>query len=144
MSDAPLKVETFSSGSLTLDMALGGGFPRGRIVEIYGPEGSGKTTLALHALAEVQRQGGYAAFIDVEHALDPDFAKRIGVNVADLYICQPDCGETALAVVEDLILSSAFECIVVDSVAALASRVSIYAESNESLITSPHLGGDRR
>ena len=110
---------------MTLDMALGGGYPRGRIVEIYGPEGSGKTTLALHALAEVQRHGGYAAFIDVEHALDPDFAKRIGVNVADLYICQPDCGETALAVVEDLILSSAFECIVVDSVAALASRVSV-------------------
>ena len=104
-------------------MALGGGYPRGRVVEIYGPESSGKTTLALHALAETQRTGGVAAFIDVEHALDPQYAKKIGIKLDDLYVCQPDNGEMALQIVDKLVLSSAVDCIVVDSVAALSPRV---------------------
>jgi recombination protein RecA len=91
-----MNVATFSSGSLTLDLALGGGYPRGRVIEIYGPESSGKTTLALHAVAEMQKTGGSAAFIDAEHALDPLYAKNLGVNVDDLFICQPDSGEMAL------------------------------------------------
>jgi recombination protein RecA len=118
-----MRVETFSSGSLTLDLALGGGYPRGRVVEIYGPESSGKTTLALHAISEIQRSGGSAAFIDAEHALDPEYARTLGVNVEDLLVCQPDSGEMALDVVDQLVRSSAIDCVVIDSVAALVPRV---------------------
>ena len=106
LGDTPgMNVATTASGSLTLDMALGGGYPRGRVVEIYGPESSGKTTLALHAVAEIQRAGGMAAFIDAEHALDPVYARNLGVNVEDLLVCQPDSGEMALDVVDQLVRS---------------------------------------
>jgi recombination protein RecA len=126
-------VETTPTGALSLDMALGGGIPRGRIVEIYGPESSGKTTLTLHAIAEVQRSGGTAAFIDAEHALDPVYAKRIGVDVENLLLSQPDNGEQALEIVETLVRSNAVDIIVVDSVAALVPRAEIEGDMGDSL-----------
>ncbi|HEV2403064.1 MAG TPA: recombinase RecA [Candidatus Saccharimonadales bacterium] len=127
------KVDCFPTGSLSLDLALGGGIPRGRVVEVYGPESSGKTTLTLHAIAEVQRTGGTAAFIDAEHALDPAYAKRIGVNIDDLLLSQPDNGEQALEIVETLVRSNAVDLIVVDSVAALVPRAEIEGEMGDSL-----------
>ena len=126
------KVECTSSGSLSLDIALGGGIPRGRVIEIYGPESSGKTTLTLHAIAEVQRNGGTAAFIDAEHALDPSYAKRIGVDVENLLLSQPDNGEQALEIVETLVRSNAVDLIVVDSVAALVPRAEIEGDMGDS------------
>jgi recombination protein RecA len=126
-------VETTSTGALSLDIALGGGIPRGRVIEIYGPESSGKTTLTLHAIAEVQRNGGTAAFIDAEHALDPAYAKRIGVDVANLLLSQPDTGEQALEIVETLVRSNAVDLIVVDSVAALVPRAEIEGDMGDSL-----------
>lgn len=122
------EVQTTPSGALTLDLALGGGYPKGRVIEIYGPESSGKTTLALHALAEVQKQGGNVALIDAEHAFDPVFAKHLGVDVDALYMCQPDSGEMALEVADQLIRSSAMDMIAVDSVAALVPRAEIEGE----------------
>ena len=126
-----VNVETTPTGSLSLDLALGGGIPRGRIVEIYGPESSGKTTLTLHAIAEVQKQGGTAAFIDAEHALDPAYAKRIGVDVENLLLSQPDNGEQALEITETLVRSSAVDLIVVDSVAALVPRAEIEGDMGD-------------
>lgn len=125
-------VETIPTGSLSLDLALGGGIPKGRIVEIYGPESSGKTTLALHAVAEVQKQGGLAAFIDAEHAVDPEYAAKIGVNLDDLLISQPDTGEQALEICETLVRSSAVDVVVVDSVAALVPRAEIEGDMGDS------------
>jgi len=127
-----IDVETFPTGSLSLDLALGGGIPKGRIIEIYGPESSGKTTLALHAVTEVQRQGGIAAFVDAEHALDPEYAARIGVNLDDLLISQPDTGEQALEITETLVRSNAVDLVVVDSVAALVPRAEIEGEMGDS------------
>ncbi|HNT74926.1 MAG TPA: recombinase RecA [Anaerolineae bacterium] len=128
-----LNVETVPTGSLALDVALGvGGVPRGRITEIYGPEGSGKTTICQHIVAEVQRQGGVAAFIDMEHALDPTYAVRCGVNVESLYISQPDTGEQALEIAETLVRSGAVDVVVVDSVAALVPRAEIEGEMGDS------------
>lgn len=127
------KVETVPTGAISLDIALGGGIPRGRIVEIYGPESSGKTTLTLHAIAEVQKNGGTAAFIDAEHALDPSYAKRIGVDVENLLLSQPDNGEQALEITETLVRSNAVDLIVVDSVAALVPRAEIEGEMGDSL-----------
>ena len=127
-----IEVETFSTGALSLDLALGGGLPKGRIVEIYGPESSGKTTLALHAVAEVQKAGGVAAFIDAEHALDPEYAGRIGVNLDTLLISQPDTGEQALEITETLVRSSAVDIIIIDSVAALVPRAEIEGEMGDS------------
>ena len=125
-------VETFSSGSLSLDLALGGGYPKGRIVEIYGPESSGKTTLTLHAIAEVQKKGGTAAFIDAEHALDPAYAKKLGVDTENLFVSQPDTGEQALEIAETLVRSSAVDLVVVDSVAALVPKAEIDGEMGDS------------
>eukprot|EP00217_Crustomastix_stigmatica_P010622 CAMPEP_0183808300 /NCGR_PEP_ID=MMETSP0803_2-20130417/43302_1 /TAXON_ID=195967 /ORGANISM="Crustomastix stigmata, Strain CCMP3273" /LENGTH=404 /DNA_ID=CAMNT_0026053091 /DNA_START=40 /DNA_END=1251 /DNA_ORIENTATION=- len=122
------KVETFSSGSLLLDQALGGGLPKGRIVEVYGPEASGKTTLALHAMAEVQKAGGTVAMIDAEHAFDPTYSARVGINVDDVIVCQPESGEMALEVVDQLVRSSAVDLICVDSVAALVPQAEIEGE----------------
>ncbi len=127
------KVECISTGSLSLDIALGGGLPKGRIVEVYGPESSGKTTLTLHAIAEVQKAGGTAAFIDAEHALDPVYAKRIGVDVDNLLLSQPDNGEQALEITETLVRSNAVDIIVVDSVAALVPRAEIEGDMGDSL-----------
>jgi len=127
------KVETFSTGSISLDLALGGGIPKGRVIEIYGPESSGKTTLTLHAIAEVQKAGGTAAFIDAEHALDPGYAKRIGVDVENLLLSQPDNGEQALEITETLVRSNAVDLIVVDSVAALVPRAEIEGDMGDSL-----------
>ncbi len=127
-----IKVETIPTGSLSLDLALGGGLPRGRIVEIYGPESSGKTTLTLHAIAEVQKNGGTAAFIDAEHALDPAYAKRIGVDTDNLLLSQPDSGEQALEITETLVRSNAVDIIVIDSVAALVPRAEIEGEMGDS------------
>lgn len=127
-----VQVETIPTGSLSLDLALGGGIPKGRIIEIYGPESSGKTTLALHAIAEVQKKGGLAAFIDAEHALDPEYAGRIGVNLDDLLISQPDTGEQALEICETLVRSAAVDIVVVDSVAALVPRAEIEGEMGDS------------
>jgi recombination protein RecA len=126
-------VEVTPTGALSLDIALGGGIPKGRVVEIYGPESSGKTTLSLHAIAEVQRAGGTAAFIDAEHALDPVYAKRIGVDVENLLLSQPDNGEQALEIVETLVRSNAVDLIVVDSVAALVPRAEIEGDMGDSL-----------
>jgi recombination protein RecA len=126
-------VETTPTGALSLDLALGGGIPKGRVIEIYGPESSGKTTLSLHAIAEVQRSGGIAAFIDAEHALDPAYAKRIGVDTDNLLLSQPDNGEQALEIVETLVRSNAVDLIVVDSVAALVPRAEIEGEMGDSL-----------
>lgn len=132
---AHLVVDTIPSGSLTLDMALGiGGIPRGRIVEIYGPESSGKTTLCLHVVAEAQKRGGMCAFIDMEHALDPVYAARIGVNVDTLYVSQPDTGEQALEITESLVRSGALDVIVIDSVAALVPRAEIEGEMGDSFV----------
>ena len=134
MGEAPeLEVSAVSTGSLTLDLALGiGGLPRGRIIEIYGPESSGKTTLALHCIAEGQKAGGTAAFIDVEHALDPIYARALGVDVDSLLVSQPDTGESALEITEALANSSAVDVIVVDSVAALVPRAEIEGEMGDS------------
>jgi len=133
LGEAPkMNVELIPSGSLSLDLALGGGWPKGRIIEIYGPESSGKTTLALHAIAEMQRQGGQAAFIDAEHALDPAYAKKIGVNTTDLLISQPDNGEQALEICETLVRSNAVDLIVVDSVAALVPQAEIDGEMGDA------------
>jgi recombination protein RecA len=128
-----VNVETIPTGALSLDLALGGGIPRGRVVEIYGPESSGKTTLTLHAIAEVQRNGGTAAFIDAEHALDPAYAKRIGVDTDNLLLSQPDNGEQALEITETLVRSNAVDLIVVDSVAALVPRAEIEGDMGDSL-----------
>jgi recombination protein RecA len=127
-----MRVETVSTGALTLDLALGGGFPKGRIVEIYGPESSGKTTLALHALAEVQKAGGVAAFVDAEHALDPVYATAVGVDIENLLVAQPDTGETALEIVDQLVRSSVVDVIVIDSVAALVPRAEIEGEMGDN------------
>ncbi len=130
---AEQKVATIPSGSLALDVALGiGGYPRGRVVEIYGPESSGKTTVALHAIAEAQRQGGQAAFIDAEHALDPTYARALGVNIEELLLSQPDTGEQALEIAEALVRSGAVDIIVVDSVAALVPKAEIEGEMGDS------------
>ena len=127
------EIEVISSGCLTLDLALGvGGFPRGRIIEIYGPESSGKTTVALHAVAEAQKMGGVAAFIDAEHALDPVYAKKLGVNLDDLYVSQPDTGEQALDITDALVRSSAVDIIVVDSVAALTPKAEIEGDMGDT------------
>ena len=125
-------VELISSGSLSLDLALGGGYPKGRVVEVYGPESSGKTTLTLHAIAEIQKQGGTAAFIDAEHALDPAYARRLGVDTDNLLVSQPDNGEQALEIVETLVRSNAVDLIVVDSVAALVPQAEIDGEMGDS------------
>ena len=127
------QLDVISSGSLSLDSALGvGGYPKGRIIEIYGPESSGKTTFALHAIAEAQKSGGYAAFIDAEHALDPKYAKALGVNIEDLVLSQPDSGEQALEIAEALIKSGAIDIIVIDSVAALVPEAEINGEMGDS------------
>ncbi len=128
-----INVETSPSGTLSLDLALGGGYPRGRIIELYGPESSGKTTLALHAVAEIQKAGGTAAFIDAEHALDPQYAGRLGVNINDLLVSQPDNGEQALEIVETLVRSNAVDVIVLDSVAALVPQAEIDGDMGDSL-----------
>jgi len=127
-----VNVESVPSGSFSLDLALGGGLPKGRIIEIYGPESSGKTTLALHAVAEVQKNGGKAAFIDAEHALDPEYAARIGVKTKELIISQPDNGEEALNIMESLVRSNIINVIVVDSVAALTPKAEIEGEMGAS------------
>lgn len=129
-----IDVKTTPSGSLSLDLALGGGFPQGRIIEIYGPESSGKTTLALHAVAQVQKNGGLAAFVDAEHALDPEYAKRIGVNLDDLLVSQPDTGEQALEITETLVRSSAVDIVIVDSVAALVPRAEIEGSMGDAVM----------
>ena len=127
------KVEAISTGCLTLDVALGiGGIPKGRIIEIYGPESSGKTTVALHCVAEVQKEGGTAAFVDAEHALDPVYATKLGVNLDDLYISQPDSGEQALEITETLIRSGAIDIIVIDSVAALTPQAELDGDMGDS------------
>lgn len=131
---ASLRVETISSGALTLDAALGGGYPKGRVVEIYGPESSGKTTLALHAIAESQASGGVAAFIDAEHALDPAYAASLGVDTDALYVSQPDSGEMALDIVDRLVRSAAVDVIVVDSVAALVPRAELEGDMSDQQI----------
>ena len=134
-AESTLNVEAIPTGSLSLDLALGiGGLPRGRIVEIYGPESSGKTTLALHVLAEAQKMGGEVAFVDAEHALDPTYAKALGVNVEDLLISQPDTGEQALEITEALVRSGAIDVVVVDSVAALVPRAEIEGEMGDSFV----------
>jgi len=127
-----VNVETIPTGSLSLDIALGGGLPKGRVIEIYGPESSGKTTLTLHAIAQIQKQGGTAAFIDAEHALDPSYAKRIGVEVENLLLSQPDNGEQALEITETLVRSNAVDLVVIDSVAALVPRAEIEGEMGDS------------
>ncbi|HTL89482.1 MAG TPA: recombinase RecA [Leptolyngbya sp.] len=127
-----MKVETISTGALTLDLALGGGLPKGRVIEIYGPESSGKTTLALHAVAEVQKAGGIAAYVDAEHALDPSYSAALGVDIANLLISQPDTGESALEIVDQLVRSTAVDIVVVDSVAALVPRAEIEGEMGDS------------
>lgn len=129
-----MKVETISSGAMTLDLALGGGLPKGRIIEIYGPESSGKTTLALHAIAEVQKAGGIAAFVDAEHALDPAYSAALGVDIANLLVSQPDTGEAALEIVDQLVRSSAVDIVVIDSVAALTPRAEIEGEMGETQV----------
>ena len=125
-------VELIPSGALSLDLALGGGYPKGRIIEIYGPESSGKTTLTLHAIAEIQKQGGTAAFIDAEHALDPSYAKKLGVDTDNLLVSQPDNGEQALEIAETLVRSNAVDLIVVDSVAALVPQAEIDGDMGDS------------
>src|SRR5687768_18594609 len=128
-----MEVETISTGSLGLDIALGvGGLPKGRVIEVYGPESSGKTTLALHVLAEAQKNGGTVAFVDAEHALDPAYAKKLGVNIDELIISQPDTGEQALEIVDTLVRSNAIDVLVVDSVAALVPRAEIEGEMGDS------------
>ena len=127
------EMEVIHTGSLSLDLALGvGGYPKGRIIEIYGPESSGKTTFALHAIAEAQKKGGYAAFIDAEHALDPKYAKALGVDVDNLILSQPDTGEQALEITEQLVRSNAIDIVVIDSVAALVPKVEIDGDMGDS------------
>ncbi len=130
--DHSIDIETTSTGSISLDLALGGGIPRGRIVEIYGPESSGKTTLSLHAVAEIQKNGGVAAFVDAEHALDPAYAKRLGIDIEKLLVSQPDSGEQALEIVETLVRSNAVDIVVIDSVAALVPQAEIEGEMGDS------------
>ena len=129
---AQMKVETLSTGALTLDLALGGGLPKGRIIEIYGPESSGNTTLALHAVASAQQAGGVAAFVDAEHALDPTYSAALGVDIDNLLVAQPDNGESALEIVDQLVRSTAVDIIVVDSVAALVPRVELEGEMGDN------------
>ena len=130
---ADQKISTIPSGSLALDVALGvGGYPRGRIIEVYGPESSGKTTVSLHAIAEVQRNGGTAAFIDAEHALDPQYAEKLGVNIDELLLSQPDTGEQGLEIADALVSSGAIDIVVIDSVAALVPRAEIDGEMGAS------------
>ncbi|MET4701205.1 recombination protein RecA [Constrictibacter sp. MBR-5] len=132
--EAPVEADVVSTGSLGLDIALGiGGLPRGRVIEIYGPESSGKTTLALHVVAEAQKKGGVCGFVDAEHALDPSYAKKLGVNLDELLISQPDTGEQALEIVDTLVRSGALDVLVVDSVAALVPRAEIEGEMGDSL-----------
>jgi recombination protein RecA len=131
-----MRVETLSTGALTLDLALGGGYPKGRVVEVYGPESSGKTTLTLHAIAEVQRRGGVAAFVDAEHALDPVYAAALGVDIENLLVSQPDTGEMALEIVDQLVRSAAVDIVVVDSVAALTPRAEIEGEMGDLAVGS--------
>jgi recombination protein RecA len=132
-SQKPVEIETISTGSLSLDIALGvGGLPRGRVVEIYGPESSGKTTLTLHVIAEAQKSGGVCAFIDAEHALDPIYARKLGVNLDDLLISQPDTGEQALEITDTLVRSGSIDVLVIDSVAALTPRAEIDGEMGDS------------
>ncbi|NLL72087.1 MAG: recombinase RecA [Clostridiales bacterium] len=139
-TDINMNVETIPTGSISLDIALGlGGIPKGRIIEIYGPESSGKTTVALHMVAEVQKLGGIAGFIDAEHALDPAYAKNIGVDIDNLYISQPDCGEQALEITETMVRSGAVDIVIVDSVAALVPRAEIDGEMGDS-----HMGVQAR
>lgn len=131
--DADTKIATISTGSLLLDAALGvGGYPRGRIIEIYGPESSGKTTVALHAIASAQKEGGVAAFIDVEHALDPSYAQRLGVDISELLLSQPETGEQALEITDALVSSGAVDIVVIDSVAALVPRMEIEGEMGDT------------
>ena len=133
--DISINVESFSTGSLSLDLALGiGGLPRGRIIEIYGPESSGKTTLALHAVASAQKEGGDAAYIDVEHALEPAYAQALGVDINSLLISQPDTGEQALDIAESLVRSGAVDVVVIDSVAALIPRVELEGEVGDTVV----------
>ena len=129
-----MRIETIPSGSLTLDLALGGGLPKGRVIEIYGPESSGKTTLALHAIAEVQKAGGVAAFVDAEHALDPSYSEALGVDIGNLLVAQPDTGEAGLEIVDQLVRSSAVDIVVVDSVAALVPRAEIEGEMGDNQV----------
>ena len=132
-SASNMNVESTPTGSLSLDIALGiGGLPKGRIIEIYGPESSGKTTVALHCVAEVQKRGGIAGFIDAEHALDPVYAKNIGVDIDNLYISQPDCGEQALEITETMVRSGAVDIVIVDSVAALVPKAEIDGDMGDS------------
>ena len=136
---ARMRVETIQTGALTLDLALGGGLPKGRVIEIYGPESSGKTTLALHAIAEVQKSGGVAAFVDAEHALDPTYSEALGVDIDNLLVSQPDTGEAALEIVDQLVRSSAIDIVVIDSVAALVPRAEIEGEMGDT-----HVGLEAR
>ena len=131
-----MRIETTPTGALTLDLALGGGYPKGRVVEVYGPESSGKTTLTLHAIAEVQRRGGVAAFVDAEHALDPVYAAALGVDIENLLVSQPDTGEMALEIVDQLVRSAAVDIVVVDSVAALTPRSEIEGEMGDLAVGS--------
>lgn len=131
---AQMKVETIPSGALTLDVALGGGLPKGRIIEIYGPESSGKTTLALHAIAEIQKMGGVAAFVDAEHALDPTYSQALGVDIENLLVAQPDNGESGLEIVDQLVRSAAVDLVVVDSVAALTPKAEIEGEMGDNQV----------
>ncbi|MFN6133646.1 MAG: recombinase RecA [Synechococcaceae cyanobacterium] len=131
-----MRVETINTGALTLDLARGGGYPKGRVVEVYGPEGSGKTTLTLHAIAEVQKRGGVAAFVDAEHALDPVYAAALGVDIENLLVSQPDTGEMALEIVDQLVRSAAVDIVVVDSVAALTPRAEIEGEMGDLAVGS--------
>jgi len=131
---AQMKVETIPTGAHTLDIALGGGLPKGRIIEIYGPESSGKTTLALHAIAEAQKGGGVAAFVDAEHALDPTYSDALGVDIENLLVSQPDTGESALEIVDQLVRSAAVDIVVVDSVAALTPRAEIEGEMGDTQV----------
>ena len=127
-----MKVETIPTGALTLDLALGGGLPKGRVIEIYGPESSGKTTLALHAIAEVQKSGGIAAFVDAEHALDPAYSAALGVDIENLLVSQPDTGEAGLEIVDQLVRSAAVDVVVIDSVAALVPRAEIEGDMGDA------------
>lgn len=131
---AQMKVETIPTGAYTLDIALGGGLPKGRVIEIYGPESSGKTTLALHAIAEAQKAGGVAAFVDAEHALDPTYSGDVGVDIENLLVSQPDTGEAALEIVDQLVRSAAVDIVVVDSVAALTPRAEIEGEMGDTQV----------
>jgi recombination protein RecA len=131
---AQMRVETIPSGALTLDVALGGGLPKGRIIEIYGPESSGKTTLALHAIAETQKAGGVAAFVDAEHALDPTYSAALGVDIGNLLVAQPDNGESGLEIVDQLVRSAAVDLVVIDSVAALTPRAEIEGEMGDNQV----------